>query len=241
MYKDIARKKAYDKAYAEANKDRLREYGKTYRKANEERIKAYKTSEEYKAHRRATRDLEKNRGQCRAYYAKNSDKIGAKHKEYYAIPEVKAKHKESSRRHYMEQGKEKGLAKIKNLDDLYIKMLFTKNSNSLTYKDIPQELVNAKRLVIQLKREVLANVPKVTREKIYRERAKAKNPSAYKEYYEANKQKCLEAGKLWRQKNKEKWLAKSNEWRKANIEKIRAQERARYHAKNQLTQQGEVQ
>lgn len=200
---------------------------------------AQRRTEEFKAQRRATRDLEKNREQCRAHYAKNKEKILARAKEYHKLPEVIAKHKESNQRYYKEQGKQKGLDKIQNLDDLYIKMLFTKGSESLTFADIPQELVDAKRLELSIRREVLANLPKQTRERLYRERSKAKNPNANKEYYEANKQKCLEAGKLWRQKNKEKWLAKSYEWRKANIEKIREQERSRYHAKKLSTQQGE--
>lgn len=202
---------------------------------------AMRRTEEWKAQRRATRNLEKNREQCRAYYAKNKEKIAEKRKEYYKKPEVIAKHKETNRRYYEERGKKKGLEKIEKLDDQYIKMLFVKGSETLTSADIPQELVEAKRLEVQIRREVLSNLPKETRQRLYRERSKAKNPNAHKEYYKANKQKCLEAGKLWRQNNKEKWLAKSNEWRKANIEKIRAQERARYHAKKQLTQQGEVQ
>jgi len=222
------------------NKEEKRLYDKAYQEKHKERIKAYKTSEEYKAKRRATRDLEKNREECRAYYAKNKEKIAAKHREDYAKPEVKAKTKETKKRYYLKRGKQKGLDKIKNLNDTYIKMLFVKDSATLTCADIPQELVEAKRLEVQIRREVLANLPKQTREKLYRERSKARNPNAHKEYYEANKQKCLEAGKLWRQNNKEQWLAKSYEWRKANIEKIRAQERARYHIKKLSTQQGEA-
>jgi hypothetical protein len=222
------------------NKEEKRLYDKAYQEKHKERIKAYKTSEEYKAKRRATRDLEKNREECRAYYAKNKEKILARAKEHQKLPEVKAKTEETKKRYYLKQGKQRGLDKIKNLDDTYIKLLFTQRSKSLTFADIPQELVEAKRLEVQIKREVLANLPKQTRERLYRERSKARNPNAHKEYYEANKQKCLEAGKLWRQKNKEKWLSKSYEWRKANIEKIRAQERARYHIKKLSTQQGEV-
>ena len=105
------RKKAYDKAYYEANRDKEKARKKAYYKANIDKIKAYD-----KAHRKANIDkkkayykanpdkkkaydkayrkanIDKKKANDKAYYKANPDKIKAYHKAYRAanIDKIKA-------------------------------------------------------------------------------------------------------------------------------------------------------
>ena len=105
------RKKAYDKAYYEANRDKEKARKKAYYKANIDKIKAYD-----KAHRKANIDkkkayykanpdkkkaydkayrkanIDKKKANDKAYYKANPDKIKARHKAYRAanIDKIKA-------------------------------------------------------------------------------------------------------------------------------------------------------
>jgi len=198
---------------------------------------AYRRTEEYKAKRRATRDLSKDRERWAQYYAKPEVKeyLRQRAKQYKARPEVKERLVKHHAKEYVEKGKQRGLDNIKNLNDNYVKMILVKHTN-LTYKDIPKELVEVKRLEMLIRREYLANTTPTERLKESKKKSKARNPNAAKNYYLANKQKHAEAVKLWREKNKEKYLAANYAWREANKEKIRAQEKARYHKnkENQL-------
>jgi hypothetical protein len=147
-------KQLYNKAYREANKERLREYGKAYREANKERIKAYKTSEEYKANRRATRDLVKNREQCREYHVKNyKTKILPRHKEYYARPDIQEKLKAYRKKDYQTKGIERNILKIKEVKLNYVKEIL-KRGGALKGVEIPIELLETKQLLILIKREL---------------------------------------------------------------------------------------
>ena len=134
-------------------KEEKRLYGIAYREKNKERIRLRRTSEEFKAQRRATRNLEKNRISCRKYYAENYEtKIKPKHEEYYAKPEVKARVKEHKKVYAQTKGKETKRRYIEELHDTYICNLMCRNTN-LRHEDIPQELIDVKRLIIQIKRE----------------------------------------------------------------------------------------
>lgn len=195
--------------------------------------KAYKRSEEYKAKRRATRDLVKNREDCKKYAAKNKEKIAARQKIYYAQPEVKERMKAKRRAEYLKKGKQRGLDGIDNLSDNYIKNIITSRAEGLTYADIPQAMVDVKRLQILIRREVLENTTAEERRAAARAKTKAKNPTKSKEYYLNNKEKAKAASKAWRDKNIEKVRARERERRALNREKINAQARARYDPEKQ--------
>jgi hypothetical protein len=116
--------------------------------------KTYRSTEEFKAKRRATRNLIKNREQCREYYSKNyATKIKLKHQEYYAKPEVQEKVKEAKKQDYIKNGIERGRKKIVNVELRYARELLKKDG-SLKNVAIPIELIEAKRLQILIKREL---------------------------------------------------------------------------------------
>ena len=125
-------------------------------KERRKKYNAYRRTEEYKAKRRATRDLSKDREQWKKYYEANKEKLKAYHTEYMLRPGVKERYKELHRKEYVEKGKERGLKNIKNITDSYVKMVLVKRTN-LTSKDIPKELVEVKRLEMLIRREYLSN------------------------------------------------------------------------------------
>lgn len=142
---------------------------KAWREANKDRIRAYKTSESYKARRRETRDLAKNRIACRDYYQRNKEKMRERQKSYaQANPE---KMRELHRRGYENRGKQKALDGIKELSDKYIKQLLV-NGTTLRHSDIPPELIKAKRVEMIIRREVLKNTSASERMKWCQERAR---------------------------------------------------------------------
>jgi len=188
-------------------------------------------TEEFRAKRRATRDLVKNREYCRDYYERNKERELQRRKDYRNDPKNVQIIKDRSREQYLKSGKAKGLEAIKNLTDNYIKNLFTSKGN-LKCKDLPKEMIEAKRLELLIRRQVLDEMTPQQRKKLYKERYLAKNPNAGKDYRNANKERLKEAAKLWKQKNKEHVREMQNLWRKENKERLRALERERYH-KNQ--------
>ena len=115
--------------------------------------KAYRSTEKYKARRRATRDLVKNREGCKKYYDKNYSKISAKHKEYYAKPEVVERVKEQKKVYAQTTGRATKKKYIEEIHDTYICNQMCRN-NSLQHKDIPKELIEAKRLQLLIRREL---------------------------------------------------------------------------------------
>jgi hypothetical protein len=114
--------------------------------------KAYRSTEEFKAKRRATRNLLKNREDCKKYYAKNYDKISAKQKEYYLRPDVVERVKEQKKVYAQTTGKVTKKKYIEELHDTYICNQLCRNT-SLRHQDIPKELVEVKRLIMKIKRE----------------------------------------------------------------------------------------
>ena len=82
-------------------------------------------------------DKEKESERAKKYYEANREKEREDQKKYY----------EANREKLLEKNK-KG---IKYLSDNYVKGLLTKNTN-LTYKDIPQGLIQAKRELIKIRR-----------------------------------------------------------------------------------------
>jgi hypothetical protein len=114
--------------------------------------KAYRSTEEFRAKRRATRDLLKNRKDCKKYYAENYDKISAKHKEYYLKPDVVERVKEQKKVYAQTTGRATKKKYIEELHDTYICNQLCRNT-SLRHQDIPKELVEVKRLIMKIKRE----------------------------------------------------------------------------------------
>ena len=171
---------------------------------------------------------EANRKQCREYYKRNKEKIAARMKEYNQRPEVQARLKEQRKEWYIKKGKENGTKKCKDLELRYIRELLKKDGE-LKGVAIPLELLEAKRLQVLIRREVLENVPPRIRQKGYKEKSEARNPFSRKEYYEKNKERLAELGKQWRIKNKERVNAKRRLWVEANKEKRKEQARAIYH------------
>ena len=138
-------------------------------KERREKKNAYRRTEEYKAKRRATRDLSKDRERWKKYYAVNKEYLLQRAKEYQKQPEVKERYKELKHQEYLRKGRQRGLDAIKNLSDKYVKNVLTHRTN-LTYKDIPKEMVEAKRLEMLIRREYLKNTPEQERNKIYKKR-----------------------------------------------------------------------
>jgi len=75
---------AYDKAYYEANKEKIKDYHKAYYEANKEQIKA-----KNKAYREANK--EKKKAIDKAYYEANKEKRKAYDKAYYEANKEKKK------------------------------------------------------------------------------------------------------------------------------------------------------
>jgi len=193
-----------------------------------EAYNAYRRTEEYRVKRRATRDLSKDRERWAKYYEANKKQLLERAKEYSSLPEVKEYKKEYRRKEYVEKGKQRGLDGIKNLTDNYVKGVLTKNTQ-LSFKDIPKEMIEAKRFEMLIKRDYLANTTPSERYKESRKKYNARNPNASKKYYQDNKEKLTEAAKCWREKNKERLLTKNYSWREANKERVRELERIRYY------------
>jgi hypothetical protein len=198
------------------------------KKEKREAYNAYRRTEEYRAKRRATRDLSKDRERWAKYYEANKEQLLERAKEYSSRPEVKEYKREYRRKEYVEKGKQRGLNGIKNLTDTYVKGVLTKNTQ-LSYKDIPKEMIEAKRFEMLIKRDYLANTTPSERYKESRKKYNARNPNANKKYYQDNKEKLAEAAKRWREKNKERLLTKNYSWREANKERVRELERVRYY------------
>ena len=86
-YANIEDRRAYEKAWYEANRDKANARSKAWKQANRDKVRAY-----YKANR------DKLRAKSRAWYEANRDKQIARKKAYdKANPE---KHRASSRAHY---------------------------------------------------------------------------------------------------------------------------------------------
>jgi len=197
-----------------------------------EKKNAYRRTEEYKAKRRATRDLSKDRERWKKYYAVNKEYLLQRAKEYREQPEVKERYKELKHQEYLRKGKQRGLDAIKNLSDRYLKSVLIRGTK-LTYKNIPEEFVEVKRLEILIKREHLKNTTKEERRKASNEKYATKKRIQSMQYYYANKEKALAAAKKWREKNKESVNAKRRNMTPEQRERRNALARARYNPEKQ--------
>ena len=122
--------------YRLKNKDKMKEYNADYILKNKDKVKRQR-----KKFRLENKD--KLREVNKEYYLKNKDKMREHHKEYQIEYGLKNKYK------IKRQGK-KGR---EILDDNYVKRLLTSNNN-LSFNNIPQWLIKAKRQELQLKRHL---------------------------------------------------------------------------------------
>lgn len=198
------------------------------KRASYDKKNAKRRTEEFRAKRRATRDLVKNREQCQDYYERNKERILKSRKDWYSDPQNAQTIKDHRRKHYLKSGKARGLERVKTLNDNYIKNILVKKQK-LTCKDIPKELIEVKRLELLIRRQVLDEMTPEQRAKMYRERYLASHPNANKEYYAANKERMNELSKRWQKENKARRAETQNAWREANKERLRALERERYY------------
>jgi hypothetical protein len=100
-------KKTYDKAYREANKDKMAEWHKAYREANKEKI-----AEKKKAWCEANK--EKVAEKLKAYYEENKEKIAERIKDYYEANKEKINERNKT---YREENKEKIAEKKKTYNE----------------------------------------------------------------------------------------------------------------------------
>ena len=102
------------------------------------------------------KNVEKIRKTKRKYYLKHQDEICKSQKEYYEnnkdrmLNKLK-KYREENREQIRERDRKYNQKQRDNLTDVYIKNMLT-GGNNLKPEDIPQELIEAKRQHLKLKR-----------------------------------------------------------------------------------------
>ena len=150
---------AKNKEYALKNIEKIRKYGKEYRAKNKDRRKTVgrnyylNNKEEFRVKGKKYRERPeiklRNKKNSAEYYKQNKEGISLKSKTY------REKHKVGIKKYHDEwyNSRGKGLVKegVDNLEDLYVRNLITKRS-ALSGADVPQELVEAKRQEMQVKR-----------------------------------------------------------------------------------------
>lgn len=171
--KNIEKRKAYSKEYSIKNAEKIRVRAIKWAKENRERKNEYyreynkKHSIELseKRRKRYSEDVdfrEKLLKNKKRWKENNIEKVKLSGKEYRARPEVKERDKEYKKEYekkYRERRNFLRRERVKNNKEKYlnstryIKGFIIKNSN-LKYADIPDELVDAYRLQLKLKREV---------------------------------------------------------------------------------------
>ena len=136
-----------NKKYREENRDALRARAVTWYhehksdpdvrrrilKSNHDRYNRIKDSDSFK---------ERRKRETKAYREKYKDKLLEDSRAY------QIKNRDKMRTYF----RDKKSNDVKTLADNYIKDLFTRKNSPLTYEDIPQSLIEAKRLEIQMKR-----------------------------------------------------------------------------------------
>jgi hypothetical protein len=157
-----AKHRVHAARYRAKNKEKIQESNKKYREINKEALRIrsiawyheHKTDPDVRSRRlRTQRDCynkikdsdsfkEKRKRESKAYREKYKDKLLEKGRMY-------ANKNRDKLRVYFRDKKSKD---VKGLSDNYIKDLFTRKGSPLTYATIPQSLIEAKRLELQMKR-----------------------------------------------------------------------------------------
>ena len=198
----------------------------------------YRKSEEFRAKRRATRDLVKERISCRAYYQRNLEKMRKRARDWGQSPEGQTYLKEYRKKVYANGGVERGRKKVQEVKLSYARELLVKDNKILQGLDIPIELIKAKQAEIKLKRLVDDILPPEKRKAIAKaekmaltiqrraERAQAtkeRRKTQARARYHYNIEKAREKNRIYQEKNREAINAKAREKYHANREKIRAE------------------
>ena len=135
--------------YYERNKEKIREYQKKYYEENKERIKQLKRKWD-----------SENREKIREYVRKQTEKAFKEDPEKVRaarrLRKAKQKAKDPVRYNAMANAvnKKQYRKMVDELWDCYVRRLLCKHEGVLSAKDIPQELIEAKRLEVQIRRMV---------------------------------------------------------------------------------------
>jgi hypothetical protein len=137
------RKRIYNKK----NKDKVRKWRKNFRENNPEKVKKWHA--EWR---------KKNRDKLREYYRNWEKNNPEKSKKYYENNEEKIKlwkkkHYQENRSNILKCNRELQKSHRDNLDDVYIKSRL-RGDISIKSKDIPQELIELKRIQLKIYRYV---------------------------------------------------------------------------------------
>jgi hypothetical protein len=150
------RKRIWQAAYYKANKDEVSKKNKIYRDANKEKAAAY-----HKVYRKANKDRlaktekayrdankEKSAAYAKKYRIENREYIAVRDKNYREANKEKIRLYEKSRQAHRQVTDK---ARYARLDDSMVRKVICTHS-PLTASDIPQSLIVAKRLELQMKR-----------------------------------------------------------------------------------------
>jgi len=151
VYKSKYYAKNREKILAKAKEKRDPEYFKEYYAKNKEKILA-KAKERRRAHPEKTKAYNDSRKEImREYFREYARKWRAENPE--AKREQNRKRKESNPEAYAEMLKRSYERHCINLSDYYVRRVIM-FGNSLKHSDIPQSMVEAKRIQIQIQREI---------------------------------------------------------------------------------------
>jgi hypothetical protein len=155
-------RKQKDKEYREKNKEKLNLCKRRYKEKNREKLrlaeKEWRKNNPELSRERSRRYREAHPNYKKEYYAKNKSKLIKKvikwqkeNKERYIkrVKEWKMKNYNA----WLQNERERHKTKVENLTDDYVVKLL-KGKGKLLVKDVPKELIEAKRLQILIQREI---------------------------------------------------------------------------------------
>lgn len=157
-------KKAYQRAYYQANKERCKELCKKWVENNKERMREIvrksqaKYGERYREQRKQYRKENGERVRTLAKIqrvrlrAENPEKIKAQHKAAKERQKVNNPNYFTLRRNATQRSHRRRVAQIR--DGYVAHLLYKSTGFNLPAKDIPKELIEAKRLQLMIKREL---------------------------------------------------------------------------------------
>lgn len=152
--------RAYQREYYRKNREKALASMKAWQERNQEYLKEYRSREEIKAKRREyiKANREKINKQSKEWAKKNFEKNPEKIREARRNKKKEYKAKDPERYNALSAKWNKRSQKqmVIDLKDCYVRRLLCKHETvvNLSAKDIPQEMVEAKRLQIQIRRLV---------------------------------------------------------------------------------------
>jgi hypothetical protein len=161
MPKTDEERRAYSRAYYQANKEKAKEYARKFTEANKDYHKEYRL-----------KNAERIKMQRKKYEGENKERIkemakASAMKRFAENPEKVRKARQAVRQKQMDKDPERYVElrrkyirnsvkrKVKEVTDHYLAYLLSVSSGSRLYPtDIPRELLEAKRLQLMIKREL---------------------------------------------------------------------------------------